>query len=299
MNKIKKVGIIIIVVAICLVVGHIIYLFTLTPKENYPEDKYLQNEENKKALIIVAHDDDAVLFSGTTSLLAAKGWDVNFLCFYTHLHRPEDNPIRKLEMKHVAEIQGLNCLDLIDFAIERDKTEQGWMPIPYDEFSEHYKIDTLRLYIYESIAKHDPSIIFILDNVIGFYGHPEHVVVGQVIQEICKSNKDSIDFPVKKIYQGVYPPSMAEKIMGDKGAYQYGKEIYHCDGMPEPDVQIDISSYAMTKKRVHLAHASQHRNLKKSIPYYHIYPGWIYFRIFKYEYFNVIEFKKNFNKIDV
>jgi len=291
MKKIIKAGILIIIAGICIFIGHIIYLYSLTPEEDYPEDTYLQNEQNKTALIIVAHDDDASLFSGTTSLLAANGWNINFLCFYTHLHRPEDNSIRKLEMKQVSEIQGLNSLALIDFAIARDKTKQSYMPIPHNEFSAYYKIDSLRMYIYESISKFAPSIIFTLDNIIGYYGHPEHVLVGQVVEEICKSNKDSTGFPVKKIYQVVYPPSMAKKIMDKKEIYQYGKEMYQCNGMPEPDIQIDISSFAITKKRVLLAHASQHRNIKKFVPYYRIFPGWIYWRIFRYEYFNILSIK--------
>ncbi|GAH36120.1 unnamed protein product [marine sediment metagenome] len=290
MKKIKKIGIAIILIGICAVAVHIIYLFTLTPKEKYPEDTYLKSEQKKSALIIVAHDDDAVLFSGTTSLLAANGWDISFMCFYTDLWRPEDNPTRKLEMEKVLEIEGLKNLELIDFTITKylDTIDKPWMPIPFDKFPDYYKIDSLKMYVLKVIKKYNPSVVFTLDNEIGFYGNPVHVLVSQIVTDICSSYKDSLDFSVKKIYQGVYPPSMAEKIMGDKGAYQYGKEIYHCDGMPEPDVQIDISSYAMTKKRVHLAHASQHRNLKKFIPYYHYYPGWLYFRIFNKEYFRII-----------
>lgn len=288
MKRIKKAGIAIIVLGICIVTAHIIYLFSLTPKEEYPEDTYFQEEEHKTALIIVAHDDDAVIFSGTTSFLAENGWDINFLCFYTHLHRPEDNPVRKQEMRNVADIQGLKNIDLIDFAIAKDESKTGYMPVPTDQFSDYYKIDSLRMYIREAILKYDPSIIFILDNIIGAYGHPEHVLVGRVVEETCRSGTDTSGFSVKKIYQVVFPPTMAEKIMGNKEIYQYGKEIYRCEGMPKPDVQIDISSYAMTKKKVHLAHASQHRNLKKYIPYYHLYPGWIYFRIFRYEYFNIL-----------
>lgn len=288
MKKIIIAVLILIGIAVCIFLGQIVYLFTLTPKEHYPNDTYLQNEQNKTALVVVAHDDDAGLFSGTTSLLAANGWSVNFLCFYTTLHRPEDNPIRKLEMHQIAKIQGLDNLDLRDFSIARDKSKIIYMPIPYEEFPEYYKIDSLSKIINESITKFSPSIIFTLDNVIGYYGHPEHVLVGQVVEEICKSNKDSTDFPVNKIYQVVYPPSMAEKFMSKKGTYQSGKEIYNCVGMPEPDIQIDISNFATKKKRVLLAHASQHRNIKKYVPYYRIIPGWIYWRIFKYEYFKIL-----------
>lgn len=291
MKNILKAVLLVIGTAICIVIGQIFYLNSLKPKEEYPDDTFLQNEQNKTALIIVAHDDDAGTFCGTTSLLAANGWNVNFLCFYTPFHRPEDNPIRKLEMQRVAEIQGLVGLDLIDFAIAKEEVNQGWMPIPYKEFPMRYKIDSLSLLIDESISKFGPSVIFTLDNTIGWYGHPEHVLVGQLVEQICRSRRDSIDFPVKRIYQMVYPPTMAKKTMDKKGIYQSGKEIYQCVGMPEPDIQIDISSFAITKKKVFLAHASQHRNIKKFFPYYRIIPGWIYWRIFRYEYFNILNIK--------
>ncbi len=291
MKKLLITGLLVIGTAVCIIIGQIIYLSSLKPKEDYPDDTFLQNEQNKTALIIVAHDDDAGTFSGTTSLLASNGWDVSFLTFYTPFHRPEDNPIRKLEMQRVAEIQGLSGLDLIDFAIAREEVNEGWMPIPYLEFPIRYKIDSLSLLIYESISKYGPSVIFTLDNTIGWYGHPEHVLVGQLVEEICKSRRDSIDFPVKRIYQMVYPPTMAKKTMDKKETYQSGKEIYQCIGMPEPDIQIDISSFANTKKKVFLAHASQHRNIKKFFPYYRIIPGWIYWRIFRYEYFNILNIK--------
>jgi LmbE family N-acetylglucosaminyl deacetylase len=296
MELIKKMGIVIILVGICFVAAHIIYLFTLTPKEKYSEDTYLKNEQKKYALIIVAHDDDAAPFSGTTSLLAANGWDISFLCFYTQLYRPEENPIRKLEMRKVAEIQGLRNIELINLSLRNrvDTVKQPWMPIPYSQFSENFKIDSLKIYVLEAINKYNPSVIFTLDNVIGIYGHPEHVLVSKVVEEICRLYKDSLDFSVKKIYQIVIPSSQAEKIMGSAASYLEGKKIYNCNGIPTPDVQINISSFAMTKKKVFLAHASQHRNLKKFFPYYHYYPGWLYFRIFNKnkEYFRIIDIEK-------
>ena len=130
---------------------------------------------------------------------------------------------------------------------------------------------------------------FIMDKEIGFYGHPEHVLVGKTDEHICYLNRDSTGFAVERIYQGVMPPSYAEKLMGDSDSYTEGKRVYQCDGMPLPEVQVDISSFAKRKKSVLLAHASQHRNLKKFQPYYKLYPGWIYFRIFGKEYFNVLE----------
>ncbi len=288
-NKIK-IGIAVMLFGIFAVAAHIIYLFTLTPKENYPDDSYLMNVSNKNALIIVAHDDDAAPFSGTTSLLAANGWDISFMCFYNDVWKPEENPIRKMEMQKAAEIEGFKKTELIDFNMREslDTVKQPWMPIPYDRFPESFKTDSLNIYILKAIQEFKPSVVFTLDDVIGAYGHPDHVAVSLVIGEVCSQYRDSLDFPVKRIYQSVLPHSSAEKILGNMDVYSEGKRIYGCDGMPSPDVQIDISSFAATKKKVFLAHKSQHKALKRFIPYYHFYPGWLYFGIFYKEYFRVI-----------
>lgn len=289
MKNIIKIGFILILTVIIGIAVHLFYLHSLKPTESFTEDNYLKSVTNKTALIIVADDDDATLFSGTTSILAANGWDVSFMCFYTDLYKPEVNPIRRQEMQNIQEIQGLKNLELIDFTIRRrlDTIEKPWLPIPYDKFSENFEIDSLRMYISQAIEKYKPTVVFTLDDVIGFYGNPAHVLVSQTIINICKEHKKSVNFPVERVYQCVWPYSQAEKIMKKVPTYDKGKKIYQCDGMPVPDVEIDISSYGSTKKKVLVAHASQHNNIKRFIKYYHYYPGWLYFRIFDKEYFKV------------
>jgi len=289
MKKLIKYGIGLALTAIIGIGAHIFYLYSLRPTEKFPEDTYLKSVTKKTALIIVAHDDDATLFSGTTSMLAATGWDISFVCFYTDLYKPEVNPIRKQEMQNIQEIEGLKNLELIDFRLRRrlDTVKKGYLPIPYDEFSENFEIDSLRMYIFQAIEKYQPTIVFTLDDVIGFYGNPEHVLVSQTVVNICREYKDSTDFSVKRIYQCVWPYSQAEKIMKNIPTYHKGKKIYVCDGMPAPDVEIDISSFGSTKKKVLAAHASQHNNIKRYIKYYHYYPAWLYFSIFNKEYYKV------------
>ncbi len=281
------------IIAICLtaIILHILSLKKIAPIEDYPYDTYLNNEQNKKALVIVAHDDDATQFAGTTSKLAEEGWEVSFLCFYTYHWRPEDNPIRKVEMANVASIQGLQNIYLIDLEVRNrlDTVEKPWMPVPYEQFAENFNIDSIRIFIGDVINETNPSVIFMLDNVIGLYGHPEHVVVGKIVEDYCRSHYDSTGFSVKKIYQGVMPPSQAERMMSNADTYAEGKSKYQCDGMPIPDVQIDIYPYASKKKAVLLAHASQHRNIKKLFTSYKYIPSKIYFKIFNKEYFNIIE----------
>lgn len=293
MKRLFKIMIAFIAIGIIAVVANIFYLFTLAKSEEYPDDTYLTSENNKTALIVVAHDDDACMFAGTISKLVALGWEINFLSFYSSHWRPEEISVRKSEMKNVARIEGFKSFKLIDLELRNslETIKEPWMPIPYNKFSENFKIDSLRTFILTSINEFDPGVIFILDNIIGLYGHPEHVLVGKVVEEICQSYKDSMGFPVKKIYMSVLPPSQANKIVGKTGAYSEGKRVYHCNGMPLPDVQIDISSFGGKKKDIILAEPSQHRNFKKFIPYYHYYPGWLYYNIFNKEYFKILDVK--------
>lgn len=286
--------IVFVTVAVIAIGAHLLYLFYLSPSEKYPYDSYLDTEQNKIGLIVVAHDDDALPFCGTPSKLIANGWEINFLCYYNSFYHPETISIRKSEVEKIRKIEGLKNIDLIDFDIRKksDTIKLGWWPIPLDKFAENFKIDSLKFFIQKSITKYKPSVVFIIDNVIGIYGNPEHVLVGKVVEDICRTNKDSINFPVKKIYMSVMPPSQTNKILRKSASYIAGKKIYNCNGIPAPDVQIDISSFGLKKKNILLAQASQYRTLNKYIPAFKFYPYWIYFNIFNKEYFKIIDIKK-------
>lgn len=252
---------------------------------------WLKNAPVKRALIVVAHDDDAALFSGTVSQLARQGWELGFLCFYTDKYRPEEVPVRKQEMASVADLLGFSYMDLVDFTLRHglDTIAQPWMPVPYESFSREMDLDALDGYIEKAIRAFRPAVIFSLDDVIGGYGHPEHVAVSQSVVRVSNVLSRDNDLPLRRIYQNVWPASQSAAIMGTGGPYAAGKEVYGCDGMPEPDVEIDISGSGGDKMAVLKAHASQHRNLKKFLPSYHFYPGWLYFRIFNREHFRVLE----------
>ena len=117
MKTTLKIVIAIFAVVIIVVIANVIYLISLSPNENYAADTYLDAEKNKTALIIVAHDDDATIFAGTISKLAEEGWEVNFLCFYCYHWRPEENPVRKLEMKKAGKIIGFKHMELISLEL--------------------------------------------------------------------------------------------------------------------------------------------------------------------------------------
>lgn len=298
MSKLMKVIIIALVAVFLTIAGHLGYLYSLSAKETYPADKYLLNATDKSALIIVAHDDDMAGSSGTMSLLCRNGWKIREMCFYQQggLYWKKDslkNPIRKNSLAKVAEIQGLGGTDPVDFNFRNDmETEKSYMPMPYSKFPSNYKLDSLRSIISKYINEYKPSVIFTLDNQIGGYGHPDHVMISQLIVEYCRMHNNDSGFKVRKIYQPVFPPSLAERVLGKMPVYNEAKKVYQSSGMPLPDVQINIAGNARQKKQTMLAYTTEQNSLTKIWPYYNWYPSWLYFRIFDRDFFRVIDVSK-------
>jgi LmbE family N-acetylglucosaminyl deacetylase len=292
MNTVIKIFLAILVLIVSVVVWHVYSLFSLNGNEVYPADTFLDTVSNKTALVIVAHDDDAIGCTGTISTLTKKGWKIHFLTFYGH-YREEDNPIRKKEVEQVAKIQQLASINLVDFSLQKyDTVREPWMPIPYSRFRDYMYVDSLKSIIAGAIEKYRPSVLFTLDNIIGGYGHPEHVCVSQSALDVSEELKMNTGFPVEKIYQAVFPKTLNENTLKDNPAFIAAKTVYQAEGSPLPTVEIDIYPVSKEKKEVMLAYASQKRNLKKIWPCYEVYPHWLYFKIFDKEYFNVIAIKQ-------
>ena len=290
-KKIKLFAILAIIVIIA-VSAHLYWLTRLNGSEVFPGDTYLDSETNKTALIVVAHDDDAIGCAGTISELTKKGWKVHFLTFYGNW-RKEDNALRKKEVEQVAGIQQLSSTDLVDFSIQKtDTVKEPWMPVPYASMADYMQVDSIKIIIAEAIKKYKPSVVFTLDNVIGGYGHPEHVCVSQSVVDVCNEMKSDTSFAVNKIYQAVFTKTLNENILEDNPAFIAAKNVYQVEGSPIPDVEVNIYNSSKEKKEVMLAYHSQKRNLKKIWPYYHVYPHWLYFKIFDKEYFKIVAINK-------
>lgn len=285
----KKILIALIVAALIAIGGHLTYLFSLKPTERYPQDSFLRTTNEKRALVIVAHDDDAISCAGTISQLAAQGWAIDYITFYGKWHG-EINPIRKKEMEAACKIQGIRSAKYFDFPLQRtDTVKMPWMPIPYNKFNDFFPMDSIKQIVRSVIVQHKPSVIFASDDVIGGYGHPEHVAVGRCVVVACSELRKEGIHTVEKIYQPVFTPTQAENTIGGIPAFQAGKKIYQCDGMPTPSVQIDITSAIDQKKTVMTTYKTQQGPIKKVWPYYNWYPGWIYFSVFDREFFHVID----------
>ena len=267
-------------------------LKTFAPTENYPDDAFLDTVNNKKALVIVAHDDDDCAMSGTIAGLTAKGWTIKSISLQNH--------VLKNTGKNPSEIISSGNELLLEDGYYRkglDTMKTPYLPIPYDQMKEQFLTEKISEAIIQKVNEFKPAVIFTLDNEKGGYGHPEHIYISRMVKELFEADK----LETSKIYQSVYTNSMeteiVDKWLGDKmkdwgypDPSKLANELYGIDGMPEPTIQIHITDAAETKMKYLRAYDENVRkNLRKFIPYYEEFDAATYFNIFGREFFRVIE----------
>jgi LmbE family N-acetylglucosaminyl deacetylase len=266
-------------------------LKSFSATESFPADQFLDTASNKRALVIVAHDDDDCAMAGTISKLTSKGWAIKQLSLVSHINEKTG--------KNSAHIicEG-NELILSDgyYRLGLDTMKNAYVPIPYAEIQTQFLTDKVANALIEKVNSYSPAIIFTLDNEKGGYGHPEHIFISQLVLDLFNSNRINAE----AIYQSVYTDHMEGEIVDTwlaakmkKWGYPHASSIanalYGIDGMPEPTVQVSIIEQAGTKMRYLRDYPEEvKKNLRKFIPYYEDFDADIYFNIFDREFFRVI-----------
>lgn len=260
--------------------------------EQFPEDQFLAQESHKKALIIVAHDDDDCAMSGTIAKLTAAGWTIQQMSFQIHLMPGKT--------ENAASIICAGNLPIVEDGIYRkglDTMQNPYVPLPYAEIAPQFYQEKITAALIQKVNDFKPSAIFTLDNVKGGYGHPEHIYISQLVLDLFQAGK----LDCQRIYQSVFTDHMEREIVDtwlkakmEKYGYpnpsEIANEMYGIEGMPAPTVQIDIQDQAQTKMAYLRAYPENvKRNLRKFLPYYEDFKAEEYFKIFHHEYFRVIE----------
>jgi LmbE family N-acetylglucosaminyl deacetylase len=271
--------------------------FAPTSNEVYASDTILMKEKNKKAIIIIAHDDDMCAMSGTMSKLNKAGWEIRVLSFH------------KDALRDAAQIKACeNILDTVMFFdlkysdwrldLSTTKEEELYHPIDKNKFSEVFNENIVKEAVISQVNNFNPSVIFTLDNEVGGYGHPEHVFISQLVFDLLESKTLHVPY----IFQSVYTPNMTNSIMErhSKRMIEWGfagdgwlnaKNIYHVDGMPLPTIQINITSEAKEKMRyLNSYNERERKTIGFFIPAFFEYSAEEYFKVFDREFFRVIHF---------
>lgn len=267
--------------------------------ESHPDDVFLDSVSNKRAMIIVAHDDDDCAMSGTIAKLHAEGWEIKQFSL-------QNTPLREGRTTHPASIICDGNVEILSDGVFRnglDTTKMPYMPIPKSDFENTFEVEKTSNAIIEKVNDFKPSAIFTLDSDIGGYGHPEHVFVSELVLDLAQSGK----IQPKRIYQSVFTDHMEREIMdnllepnmkkwGYPSPYSTGKKVYGVSGMPLPNTQVKIDEYSAQKMEYLMAyHEKARKNMRKFIPYFDQFDHKTYFNLFDKEFFRMIEMEKKEN----
>jgi LmbE family N-acetylglucosaminyl deacetylase len=262
--------------------------------EIFPEDTLLKTIQPKRAMIVIAHDDDMCAMSGTVSKLNKEGWEIAVVSFSK---TPERNEAQIKACRNILDTVMFVELEPEQYRNDLDKEKNANYAISKEKFNDVFNKSIIEIEFINRINKFNPSIIFSLDNEIGGYGHPEHVFISQLLIDLSFEKKISPQF----IYQSVFTDHMENSIMkrhsermknwgfpGDE--WDNAKKIYNVTGMPEPNVQIDISSEAKLKMDYLRSYNKRERQiLGFFMPEFEKYNAEEYFQIFNREFFRVIK----------
>jgi N-acetylglucosamine malate deacetylase 2 len=263
------------------------------PVESYPDDTLLQTIGVKRAMIVIAHDDDMCAMAGTMSLLNKAGWQIAVVSI-------TKNPVR-----NAAQVEACKfILDTVMFAelspgqIRNDSEEmrESYYAFPKDSFDIIFNRSIIEEEFVKHINSFDPAVIFTLDSEMGGYGHPEHVLISQMVIDLSEEQRITPLY----IYQSVYTNHMENTIMrrhsermkswgfpGDE--WDRAKIAFGADGMPEPTVQIKITAEAQAKMNYLRSYNKREREvLGFFIPEFEKYTAEEYFTIFDREFFRVL-----------
>ncbi len=232
--------------------------------------------------------------SGTISLLNKQGWEIAVISFSK---TPERNEAQVKACRNI-----LDTVMFVDLKSEqyRNDIADGNNPyhaIPKANLNAVFNRPIIEAEFVKAINEFKPSIIFTLDNEMGGYGHPEHVFVSQMVIDLANEKRILPQY----IYQSVFTDHMENTIMKRHAErlkswglpddeWVNAKKIYGVDGMPEPTVQINITSEATRKMDYLRSYNERERKIIGFfIPAFQDYEAEEYFKIFDREFFRVIE----------
>jgi N-acetylglucosamine malate deacetylase 2 len=268
-------------------------IIQFAPVETYPDDTLLQTIHVKRAMIVIAHDDDMCAMAGTMSLLNKAGWEIAVVS------------ITKTAERNASQIEACrHILDTVIFAelspgqIRNDSEEEreSYYAFPKDSFDIVFNMPVIEEEFVRHINSFNPAVIFTLDSDMGGYGHPEHVLISQMVIDLSVEQRITPLY----IYQSVFTDHMENTIMrrhsermkswgfpGDE--WEVAKKIYMADGMPEPTVQINITGEAQLKMDYLRSYNKREREvLGFFIPEFERYTAEEYFKVFDREFFRVL-----------
>jgi len=234
--------------------------------------------DSSKVLVIVPHADDETVAGGLIALFHDRGASIHLLMLCEH------NDTRIKELNCSANNLGIEQIDYAGFV------NNSWENIMKDSITFWYDHeDSLKNVISSKINSFMPNYIITYDAEIGGYGHPEHRIAAELTEEIFNENKSRTDSSLEKIFQITLSEKLEEFLVAKTPGYDLAKRLTGSNGLPKPDVAVDIKKYWEIKNAAGRCHQSQIKILEKFYIVYAPKKKEKHINAFSKEYYRVIE----------
>lgn len=215
-------------------------------QDNSVPELQFEAGDSTRVLVIVPHADDETIAGGLIALLKERGAEIHLLT----LCAPGDK--RFQELRCSASKLGIEYVETVGFI------NNTWDDIMNDNITFWYdNRDSIRNVISNKINSFGPETLITYDSEIGGYGHPEHRISAELTEEIFHENSGSADFRPKQIFQITLSEKLEEFLVAKTPGYDLARRLTGSDGLPAPDVAVDIRKYWKTKNIAARCHQSQ------------------------------------------
>jgi LmbE family N-acetylglucosaminyl deacetylase len=149
--------------------------------------------------------------------------------------------------------------------------------------------DSIKQVIWNKINKFRPDLLITYDSEIGGYGHPEHMISAQLTEDIFRENENNAEFRPKTLFQITLSAQLEEFLVAKSPGYKLFKNLTGSDGLPDPDIAVNIIPYWADKNRAAQCYASELKTLRKFFLVYDDDDQANHVNAFSKEYYKVLE----------
>jgi LmbE family N-acetylglucosaminyl deacetylase len=217
----------------------------------------IQGANPQKAMFIFPHPDDEITCAGTIAKMKANNWEV-YLLTLTKGSDDQDKMVRTNEWNAAAKNLGYDKTLLYDFYNNNweDIMQQNVQFWPEN-------LDSISSLIYNTVLDWQPDMLITYDDAIGGYGHPEHLLSAKIVRDLFTTHAGTADFSPKYLYQMTLPQALEDFIVADLPSYKLAIELYGVNGLPEPDLAVEITNFWPAKRNAAACYQSQAEILNK------------------------------------
>ncbi len=234
--------------------------------------------DSTKVLVIMPHADDETIAGGLIALFKEKGALIHLLTLCEH------NEIRINELNCSASKLGIENVESAGFI------NNSWDAIMQDSIAFWYDHkDSIKSVIGDKINSFKPRYIITYDSEIGGYGHPEHRISAELTEEIFNENRNNSDFTTKTIFQITLSDKLESFLVSKSPGYELSKRLTGSQGLPNPDISVNIEKYWKVKNEAANCHQSQIKILKRFYIVYEEKNKEEHIKAFNKEYYRVIK----------